>query len=60
MILSRFRWYRRARGGYWAQVTSPSTTDKTVFVRFDRHVKKFGWDGATSQGCDPNDLHTLP
>lgn len=20
--LSRFRWYRRARGGYWAQVTS--------------------------------------
>ena len=23
MILSRFRWYRRARGGYWAQVTAP-------------------------------------
>lgn len=22
MILSRFRWYRRMRGGYWAQVTS--------------------------------------
>lgn len=21
MILSRFAWYRRARGGYWAQVT---------------------------------------
>ena len=23
MILSYFRWYRRARGGYWAQVTAP-------------------------------------
>ena len=23
MILSRFRWYRRMRGGYWAQVTAP-------------------------------------
>ena len=40
--------------------TVSSTNDKTVFVRFDRHVNKFGWDGATSQGCDPNDLHTLP
>lgn len=33
-----------------------STNEKFVFVRFDQHVKKFGWDGATSQACDPSDL----
>lgn len=27
-----------------------------VFVRFDKSVAKFGWDGATSQSCDPADL----
>lgn len=30
MILSRFKWYRRARGGYWAQVTAPLG----IFSRF--------------------------
>lgn len=33
-----------------------STNKKFVFVKFDQHVKKFGWDGAMSQACDPNDL----
>lgn len=33
-----------------------SVNDHTVFVKFDQYVKKFGWDGATSQGCDPCDL----
>lgn len=37
---------------------------KYVFVRFNRQVEKLGWDGATSQSCDPRDLvkvggHTL-
>lgn len=33
-----------------------STNARVVFVRFDKHVKKFGWAGATSQACDPCDL----
>lgn len=34
MILSRFRWYRRMRGGYWAQVTAPmGILSKTRWVR---------------------------
>lgn len=34
MILSRFAWYRRARGGYWAQVTAPlGLFTKTRWVR---------------------------
>lgn len=33
-----------------------STNHKYVFVKFDKHVAKFGWDGATSQACDPSDL----
>lgn len=33
-MLSRFRWYRRMRGGYWAQVTAPmSLLAKTKWVR---------------------------
>lgn len=31
----------------------------SVFVRFDKQVAKFGWDGATSQGCNPTDLVKL-
>ena len=38
-------------------ITSFSAT--TVFVRFDAQVAKLGWDGATSQGCDPGDLRIL-
>lgn len=39
--------------------TVSSVNAKYVFVRFDKHTAKFGWDGATSQSCDPNDLHTV-
>lgn len=28
----------------------------SVFVKFDKQVQKFGWDGTTSQACDPSDL----
>lgn len=27
-----------------------------VFVRFDKQVSKFGWDGTTSESCDVDDL----
>lgn len=30
-----------------------------VFVRFDKHVAKFGWSGATSQSCDAADLRKI-
>ena len=30
-----------------------------AFVKFDQHVKKFGWEGATSQSCDLSDLRKL-
>jgi hypothetical protein len=34
MILSRFAWYRRLRGGYWAQVTAPlGILSRTRWVR---------------------------
>lgn len=36
-----------------------SVNHKYAFVRFDKHVAKFGWDGATSQACDPGDLILL-
>lgn len=39
--------------------TVSRANSKFVFVRFDKHVNKFGWEGATSQACDPNDLHTV-
>lgn len=45
-------------------IQDPSCEDGTVssqngcfvFVRFDKQVKNVGWDGATSQGCDPQCL----
>ena len=39
--------------------TVSSIGEKYVFVRFDKQVKKLGWDGATSQACDPNNLHLI-
>ncbi len=27
-----------------------------VFVKFDKEVKKFGWEGTTSQSCNESDL----
>jgi hypothetical protein len=36
-----------------------STSDKFVFVRFSKQLAKFGWNGTTSQSCDPDTLHLL-
>ena len=33
-----------------------SSNDKVVFVKFDRQLNKFGWNGTTSQACNPEDL----
>lgn len=39
--------------------TVSSNNGRYVFVRFDKQVAKLGFDGATSQSCDPSDLvHT--
>ena len=27
-----------------------------VFVKFDKQLSKFGWEGTTSQACSPEDL----
>lgn len=40
--------------------TVSSTNHKYVFVKFDKQLAKFGWDGTTSQACDPHDLVALP
>lgn len=39
--------------------TVSSVNEKYVFVRFDQAVSRFGWDGATSQSCNPLDLTLL-
>ncbi len=36
--------------------TVSSVNEKYAFVRFDAQVAKLGWDGATSQSCNPDDL----
>jgi len=36
--------------------TVSSVNHKYAFVKFDKQLSKFGWDGTTSQACDPNDL----
>lgn len=36
-----------------------SKNGKYVFVRFDKQVEKFGWEGATSQSCNADDLVKL-
>jgi hypothetical protein len=36
--------------------TVSSVNQRFAFVKFDKYVSKFGWDGATSQSCDPDDL----
>lgn len=36
--------------------TVSSVGAKYVFVKFDKQVSNFGWDGTTSQACDPIDL----
>jgi hypothetical protein len=36
------------------QVSSLGST--RVWVKFDKHANLPGWDGATAQACDPDDL----
>ena len=36
--------------------TVSSKNDAYVFVKFDKNVAHLGWDGTTSQGCNPEDL----
>jgi len=36
--------------------TISSINEKYVFVRFDSNVSHLGWDGATSQACNPDNL----
>lgn len=38
----------------WGTVSS--VNDKYAFVKFDRQVSRLGWEGTTSQSCDPDDL----
>lgn len=33
-----------------------SHNQKYIFVKFDKQLDKFGWEGTTSQSCDPEDL----
>ena len=33
-----------------------STNAKYVFVKFDRQLNRFGWEGTTSTACHPTDL----
>ena len=39
--------------------TVSSKNNKYVFVKFDKQLKKFGWEGTTSQSCRPEDLIQL-
>jgi hypothetical protein len=36
--------------------TVSSKNARFVFVKCDKQLLKFGWDGTTSQSCDPADL----
>lgn len=36
-----------------------SIGNKFVFVKFDKQVAMLGWDGTTSQACDPLQLRKL-
>jgi hypothetical protein len=39
--------------------TVASQNGVNVFVRFDKQVANLGWDGATSQACDPTQLNKI-
>lgn len=36
--------------------TVSSVGAQYVFVKFDKQLNTLGWDGTTSQACDPEDL----
>lgn len=37
-----------------------SKNEKYIFVKFQKQIDKFGWDGTTSQSCNPSDLTLVP
>ncbi len=39
--------------------TVSTVNQKYAFVKFDKQVARLGWDGTTSQSCDPHDLREL-
>ena len=39
--------------------TVSSINAKFAFVKFDKQLNKFGWDGTTSQSCNPSDLQLI-
>ena len=39
--------------------TVSSVNHRYVFVKFDKQLRKFGWDGTTSQSCQPGNLVKL-
>lgn len=39
--------------------TVSSIGSVNVFVKFDKHVERHGWEGATAQACNPEDLKVL-
>lgn len=39
--------------------TVSSTNHKFVFVKFDKQLDRFGWEGTTSQSCVPEDLISI-
>ena len=51
----------------YGNITHPDCEDGTVssvnmhfvFVKFDKQVAKFGWDGTTSQACQPSGLRLM-
>lgn len=74
MILSRFQWYRRARGGYWAQVTaSLGIFSRTRWVRCkgetptaDREWTFYPWaqkrmgNGYIDEWYSPDGIYATP
>lgn len=39
----------------WGYVSS--SNDVNIFVKFDKQLDKFGWEGTTSQSCTPSTLY---
>ena len=39
--------------------TVSSRNEHNVFVKFDKQLRKFGWDGTTSQSCTPSTLQPI-
>lgn len=48
--------YTPSHGGEGEWGTVSSWNDHFVFVKYDKQVSKFGWDGTTSQSTKREDL----